>query len=197
MINFIKGGFLAAFIFFTPLNAQNFVLFNEGVLNDKVVEQINTIGTELYNKIGVFVAVAVGDMSDFDTIKGKKNELKAPFALLVLSKSSHKVDIITSKEVGLFFDKEQVLSPYSGEGTILPILASNKGKDIYNAAILNGYADITERIARYFNIKLENSIGNANRDTLNVLRIGIYGFLCIAALYYVQRKVKKRRYENE
>ena len=173
------------------------MLFNEGVLNDKVVEQINTIGTELYNKIGVFVAVAVGDMSDFDTIKDKKNELKAPFALLVLSKSSHKVDIITSKEVGLFFDKEQVLSPYSGEGTILPILASNKGKDIYNAAILNGYADITERIARYFNIKLENSIGNANRDTLNVLRIGIYGFLCIAALYYVQRKVKKRRYENE
>ena len=79
----------------------------------------------------------------------------------------------------------------------MPILASNKGKDIYNAAILNGYADITERIARYFNIKLENSIGNANRDTLNVLRIGIYGFLCIAALYYVQRKVKKRRYENE
>ena len=120
MINFIKGGFLAAFIFFTPLNAQNFVLFNEGVLNDKVVEQINTIGTELYNKIGVFVAVAVGDMSDFDTLKDKNIELKAPFALLVLSKSSHKVDIITSKEVGLFFDKEQVLSPYSGEGMILP-----------------------------------------------------------------------------
>lgn len=197
MIRFIQGGFLAALLFLSSATAedtQNFVLFNESVLSDKVVEQINAMGKELYAKSGIFVGVAVGENTELQALEAKANELQAPFALLVLSKNSHKVNIITSKEVEVFFDKEAVLSPYAGEGSILPILASNKGKDIYNAAILNGYADITDKIAKYFKIKLVTSIGSANKDTLNVLRIAIYGFICIAALYYVQRKVRRRHY---
>ncbi|MCH5336785.1 MAG: hypothetical protein J1D99_05135, partial [Campylobacter sp.] len=98
-----------------------------------------------------------------------------------------------SKEALAFFDKEAVLSPYPGTGTILPILTSHKGQDIYNAAILNGYADIADRLAKYFGIDLENSIGNSNRDTINILRILIYGFICFALLYYAQRRMKRRR----
>lgn len=195
MRSLCKGGFLAALLFFTPLYAQNFVLFNESVLSDKVVEQLNTMGDELYNKCGVFVGVAVGTQTPMQALAQKQKELKAPFVLLALSQSSHEVKIFASKDSELFFDKEKVLSPYASEGSILPILASRKG-DIYNAAILNGYADITDKIADYFNIKLENSVGNANKDTLNILRIGIYGFIFISILYYVQRKVRKKRYER-
>lgn len=193
MRSLFKGGFLAALLFFSPLYAQNFVLVNENILSQKVSEQINTMGKELYDKSGVFVAVAVGENTEIQALQSKQNELKAPFVLLALSKNSHQVEIFTSKESALFFDKEEVLSPYASKGSILPILASNKGKDIYNAAILNGYADIVDRIAAYFNLKLESSVGNANRDTLNILRIGIYGFICIAILYYFQRKMRKRR----
>ena len=193
MRNLCKGGFLAALLFLTPLQAQNFVLFNENILSQRVIEQINAMGDELYKKCGVFVAVVAGDNTQIQALQAKESELKAPFVLLALSKSSHEVKILTSKESELFFDKEAVLSPYAGEGSILPILASNKGKDIYNAAILNGYADIVDQIAGYFNIKLESSVGNANRDTLNILRIGIYGFICISILYYVQRKMRKKR----
>lgn len=196
MRSLFKGGFLAALLFFTPLYAQNFVLFNENVLSDKVTEQIGAMGDELYKKCGVFVGVAVGENTEIQALVDKQNELKAPFVLLVLSKRSHEVKILTSKDSELFFDKEKVLSPYAGEGSILPILASNKGKDIYNAAILNGYADIVDRIAGYFNIKLESSVGNANRDTLTILRIGIYGFIMISILYYVQRKMRKKRDER-
>lgn len=193
MRSLFKGGFLAALLFFSPLYAENFVLVNENLLSQQVVEQINTMGKELYTKSGVFVAVAVSENAEIQTLQSKQDELKAPFVLLALSKNSHKVEIYTSKESALFFDKEEVLSPYSAKGSILPILASNKGKDIYNAAVLNGYADIVDRIAKYFNLKLESSIGNANRNTLNVLRIGIYGFICIAILYYFQRKMRKKR----
>lgn len=193
MRSLFKGGFLAALLFFSPLYAQNFVLVNENVLSQKVSEQINTMGKELYAKSGVFVAVAVGESTEIQALQSKQSELKAPFVLLALSKNSHQVDIFTSEESALFFDKEEVLSPRASEGSILPILASNKGKDIYNAAILNGYADIVDRIAAYFNLKLESSVGNANRNTLNILRIGIYGFICIAILYYFQRKMRKKR----
>lgn len=61
-----------------------------------------------------------------------------------------------------------MLSPYPGTGSILPILATNKG-DIYNAAILNGYGDMVDRLAQARGIELQHSIGNANRDTINIL----------------------------
>lgn len=196
MIKYLKGGILAVLFYLNLAQGENFVLLNEDVLNEKVVSQINTIGAELYAKSGVFAAVAVARNIEIEELQAMQDALQAPFVLLVLSQKSHIVDILTSKEAIFFFDRNKVLSPYSGEGSILPVLASNKAKDIYNAAILNGYGDIADQIAAYFKLKLESSIGNANRDTLNVLRIGIYGFLCIAALYYAQRKIKKRRYAS-
>ncbi len=97
-----------------------------------------------------------------------------------------------SKGALALIDKEAVLSPYPGTGSILPILATNKG-DIYNAAILNGYADIVDRVAKSLGLQLEHSIGNANRDTINILRILIYGFICFALLYYAQRRIKRKK----
>lgn len=197
MKRFLKGGFLAAFLFITSaFSLENVILNENNILNEQVTNKINAIGKELYDKTSIFVALAVGDTSDLKSLEVKAKELTAPYVLLMLSKSEHKVDIIASKETLSFFDKEAVLSPYSGTGSILPILTSNKGKDIYNAALLNGYADISDQIASYFNLKLENSIGNANKDTLNILRIGIYGFICFALLFYFQRKITRKRRNN-
>lgn len=179
---------------------KNFILEDDNLLSQKVIEKINTMGNELYSKTGVFVALALSSKKSLDELLAFQNELKQNeetknFVLLALSTSSHKVEIITSKEVSHFLDTKQIneiLSP-SAPGTILPILTSPKGKDIYNAAMLNGYADIVDRLAKYFNTTLESSIGNANRDTINLLRILIYGFICIALLFYVQRKIKRKR----
>lgn len=188
----VLDGIFAIFLFL-PLQifALDFVIFDENVLNEKVKNEIKLIGSEIYDKTGIFVGVVAGNVSPLEDLLKKQKELPHPYVLLVLSKSSHKVDIVGSQEALNFFDKEAVLSPYPGTGTILPILASKKG-DIYNAAILNGYGDISDRLAKYFNIKLENSIGNANRDTLNIMRILFYGFICFALLYWVQRRMKRR-----
>lgn len=188
----ILDGIFAIFLFL-PLQifALDFVIFDENILNEKVKNEIKLIGSEIYDKTGIFVGVVAGDVSPLEDLLKKQKELPSPYILLALSKSSHRVDIVGSQEVLNFFDKEAVLSPYPGTGTILPILASKKG-DIYNAAILNGYGDISDRLAKYFNIKLENSIGNTNRDTLNIMRILFYGFICFALLYWVQRRMKRR-----
>ncbi|MBZ7953751.1 MULTISPECIES: hypothetical protein [Campylobacter] len=185
--------FLAIFLFF-PLKvfALDHVVFNEGVLSPKVVQKINLIGKELEEKSQIFAGVAVSDSTDFETLFNMQKTLPKSYILLILSKKSHRVDIVGSKGVLNLIDKEAVLSPYPGTGSILPILATQKG-DIYNAAVLNGYADIVDRITQARGITLNSSIGNANRDTINILRILIYGFICFALLYYVQRRMKRKR----
>ncbi|HEB9289333.1 TPA: hypothetical protein RZK14_001232 [Campylobacter coli] len=194
MRKILQGGFLAIFLFFLPVQilALEPVVFNENVLNQKVVDEINLIGKELQEKSGIFAGVAVGDKSDFQTLLDLHKQLPQSYVLLVLSKNSHKVDIIGSKGALTLIDKEAVLSPYPGTGSILPILATNKG-DIYNAAILNGYGDIVDRLTQARGIELQHSIGNANRDTINILRILIYGFICFALLYYAQRRMKRKK----
>lgn len=194
MSKILKDGFLAILLFIFPIGAFAFdgVLYNESVLSPKVVEEINLISKELYQKTDIYTGVVIGDKADFKTLIQKTDNLPKSYILLVLSKNSHKVDIIGSKGVLNLIDKEAILSPYSGTGSILPILATNKG-DIYNAAILNGYADIADRVAEARGVKLEHSIGNANRDTINILRILIYGFICFALLYYAQRRMKRKK----
>lgn len=194
MRKILKGGFFATLIFLPlQLFAFEVVAFNENLLSQRVSEKLNLIGNELYDKTGIYLFVAIGAKTSLEELIKKQDELPKPNVLLALSQDSHKVDIVGSKEALAFFDKEAVLSPYPSTGTILPILSSHKGQDIYNAAILNGYADIAERLAKYFNVKLENSTGNENRDTINILRILIYGFICFALLYYAQRRMKRRR----
>lgn len=189
----IQGGIFVAFLLLPLfLFAQNSIVFNENVLSQKVENEIALIGEELYEKTGIFLGVALGDKTKFEDLVQKQNALPKSYVLLVLSKVSHKVDIVGSKGALALINKEEVLSPYSGVGSILPILATNKG-DIYNAAVLNGYADIAERLAKARGVSLKHSIGNANRDTLNILRILIYGFICFALLYYAQRRMKRRR----
>lgn len=189
----IQGGIFVAFLLLPLfLFAQNSIVFNENVLSQKVENEIALIGEELYEKTGIFLGVALGDKTKFEDLVQKQNALPKSYVLLVLSKASHKVDIIGSKGALALINKEEVLSPYSGVGSILPILATNKG-DIYNAAVLNGYADIAERLAKARGVSLKHSIGNVNRDTLNILRILIYGFICFALLYYAQRRMKRRR----
>ncbi|KAA6224603.1 MULTISPECIES: hypothetical protein [unclassified Campylobacter] len=189
-----KGGLIVA-LFFIQIFAQESlkaVIYNENVLNQKVSDEINLIGKEVFDKTGIFIGVAVSKERSVEDLIKMQEDLPRPNILLMLSISSQKVDIIGTKEALTFFDKEAVLSPYASTGTILPILASKKG-DIYNAAIINGYGDITDRIAKYFNISLEHSIGNSNKDTLNILRILIYGFICFALIYYIQRRIKRRK----
>jgi len=171
---------------------SDFILLNESVLNDKVTQKLSQMGTELYQKTGIFLALAASNQKSLEELQSLRNELKAPYALLVLSVKSHKVDILTSNEVGIFFNKNEVL-----ERSIFPILGNTKASDIYNASMLNGYADIADHIANYFHIKLESSIGNANRDVINILRVLFYGFICFAILFYFMRKSKKRKIKFE
>ena len=173
---------------------REIVLVNQNILSPAVSEKIALLGQELAGKSGVFAGVAVYESLDGKTLKEAAAQLNLtpPYALLMLAKAEHKVEIFADAQTLKLFNKEKILSPYPSSGSILPILASKNGKDIFNAAVLNGYADLAEQIAASKGVSLQNAIGSQNRLTLDAFRFFIYGSIalvvCVAAFRKFRRK---------
>ncbi len=180
------------------LQARSLILCNDGnIVNPRAIKEISKIGNELKQKSGVSLYLCVKKSINSQKIKDFERELmkgdKEPYILLTLAKDEKKVDIVASNGTEKYIDIDSVLSPFSG--TIIPILTERKGHDKYSAAMLNGYADIADRVAKSLNIKLKSSIGNTNRILINILRVIIYGSFLYFVIFYIKRKYfyKKKR----
>lgn len=188
---------LCAFIFgfFANSAFASYVIVNDGTVSLRVSAKVDEMGSELFEKSGISVYVAVPESLNAQTTqqyaKGLVEKLKTPYVLFILAKNDTQVDILYSKGLEKNFDKEAVLSPFPWNGTVLPLLAQKKEKDKYNAAILNGYADIVEQIASSKNIKLQSAIGNTNKEIYWFLQIVIFGFLIFVFVGYFYRRLKK------
>lgn len=198
MIKFsIKKGIFALLLLSASLNAA-IVLQNDQILKEEAVNKIESIGAELYDKTGVTLTLAGLETLGGVSLAQKSSEftknLKNPYVFLILAKQEHKVEIYASSDAEALFDKEQVLSPYPREGTILPILAGKKG-NIYGAALLNGYADIAEQIAKSKGVELKDSIGNTNKIVLNIIRFMVYGSIVLVFCVYLYYRFKGKKNE--
>ena len=112
--------------------------------------------------------------------------------LLTLFLEEKKVDIYASLGLEKEFDKESMLSPLPWRGTIIPLLTEKKKVLDVTPALLNGYADIVDQIADYRKIKLESSIGSANKNTLGVVKFLVYGFVATLVILMLIRRRRKR-----
>ena len=184
--------FILIFIFLLSQSlalGANFVINNDEILSQKVSVKLNEIGSELYTKSGINLVVGVYKGGELEALFKEQN-LSSPYAFLLLIKDKKKVEIFADSNTSKLFNKEQILSVNPESGTIIPILVSKNGKDVYNAAILNGYADIAEQIASSLNLQLESSVGNSNKTTLNFLRFFIYGLVAFFIIVIFYKKVK-------
>ena len=184
--------FILIFIFLLSQSlalGASFVINNDEILSQKVSVKLNEIGSELYAKSGINLVVGVYKDGELEALFKEQN-LSSPYAFLLLIKDKKKVEIFTDANTSKLFNKEQILSVNPESGTIIPILVSKNGKDVYNAAILNGYADIAEQIASSLNFQLESSVGNSNKTTLNFLRFFIYGLVAFFIIVVFYKKVK-------
>ena len=184
--------FILIFIFLLSQSlalGANFVINNDEILSQKVSVKLNEIGSELFTKSGINLVVGVYKDGDLEALFKEQN-LSSPYAFLLLIKDKKKVEIFADSNTSKLFNKEQILSVNPESGTIIPILVSKNGKDIYNAAMLNGYADIAEQIASSLNLQLESSVGNSNKTTLNFLRFFIYGLVAFFIIVIFYKKVK-------
>ena len=184
--------FILIFIFLLSQSlalGANFVINNDEILSQKVSVKLNEIGSELYTKSGINLVVGVYKDGELEALFKEQN-LSSPYAFFLLIKDKKKVEIFADANTSKLFNKEQILSVNPESGTIIPILVSKNGKDVYNAAILNGYADIAEQIASSLNVQLESSVGNSNKTTLNFLRFFIYGLVAFFIIVIFYKKVK-------
>ncbi len=194
------NGWLVATLFllsvFTTLHANaSLVVCNDGLVNDRAIGEIKKIGKEIREKTGISIYLCVKKSINNQKIKIFENKLskklKKPFILLAMAANEQKVDILTSSQTHNLIDINDILSPFSG--TIIPILTERKGEDKYSAAMLNGYADIADRVAKKTGIKLNSSIGNTNRILINILRVIIYGSFLYFVVIYIKRKYFYKR----
>ncbi|MDY0121396.1 MAG: 3-dehydroquinate dehydratase [Sulfurimonas sp.] len=154
-------------------------------------------------------------------------DMNEPTILLTFAELDSKVDILANDtSLYEYFDKKQVLSPVassvqafimalfysdsfasfkeiasSSGGTILPLLAQ-KAKDgqqvgKYSGSMYNGYVDIAEQIAASKGIELENAAGNANKNSILVVKLLFYGMIIYGIFLYIKRKLYLRRQKNE
>lgn len=192
-----KRAFALLFLFSSLIFAQ-IILKNDAILPQKTINKIEEIGKELRQKTGVSLYVAVVKKMDqkkiVDFEKSLVKDLKPPFILLALSVEDQKVDIYSSDDVKKRFDKEQILSPYPWEGSIIPILTAHfkNQKAAIEAAILNGYSEIAEQVAKSYGIKLKSAIGNTNRNIYYWLRILFYSIIALIFANFIYRRYIKR-----
>ncbi|WP_169733412.1 TPM domain-containing protein [Sulfurospirillum arcachonense] len=186
----------ALFLSISAVANASFVVVNDEIISQKVTQKINTMGSELFTNTGISVYVALPQSlekkSIFEYEKEISLKLRKPYVLLTIAKNEEQLDILYTQGLEKRFDKEAVLSPFPWSGTILPILTQKKENDQYNAATLNGYADIVEQIAKSYNVKLQSAIGNTNKNIYLYLKIIIYGFLLIVIGKYLYKKMGKR-----
>ena len=192
-----KRAFALLFLFSSLIFAQ-IILKNDAILPQKTINKIEEIGKELRQKTGVSLYVAVVKKMDqkkiIDFEKRLAKDLKPPFILLALSVDDQKVDIYSSDDVKKRFNKEQILSPYPWEGSIIPILTAHfkNQKAAIEAAILNGYSEIAEQVAKSYGIKLKSAIGNTNRNIYYWLRILFYSIIALIFANFIYRRYIKR-----
>lgn len=195
----IYSRLLAAFFLFSSISfatTGKFILENDEILNEKVVAKIEQIASELYEKTKINVYLITKNDIEEDNLYNyflkQKPNLNSPFAILLLIKNKHMLNIYSSKDIEKLFNKEAILSPYASTGTIIPLLTGKKDNDNYNAALLNGYADLAEQIASSKNIILENSIGNSNKVILKGIRYLIYSSIMLVVFILIYRRFKFR-----
>ncbi|DAB30714.1 MAG TPA: 3-dehydroquinate dehydratase [Sulfurimonas sp. UBA12504] len=154
-------------------------------------------------------------------------ELSGPTILLTFSELNMKVDILANDTILYeYFDKKQVLSPVASQvqavimaamygknwehfkymandygGSILPLI-SGKAKPeqrlgMYSGSMFNGYIDIAEQIAVSKGVVLENAAGNANKNSILLLKVLFYGFIIYAIFMFIRIKLKRRREPSE
>ncbi len=193
------------FLFCQNLSAQNFILNDDKLIDDRAKEKINQIGSETKSKLGVNIYVYTKSTLGLDEniktkdkiefIKNHENQLlttlEKPYVLLTISVEETHVNLLFSDEFKNVLDKNDVL-----DGYVVPLLASKDKNTLFakvSAATLNGYAAIADTIAESKNIKLESSIGNAGKISSTIWRVVMYTMIVLGLLAYTYAILRKRK----
>jgi hypothetical protein len=206
-LNSLKIGVIISLLFFFCQNlfAQDFIINDDKLIDDRAKEKINQIGNEVKSKLGVNVYVYVKSTlgldeniktkEKIDIIKNNETQilstLEKPYALLSIYVEETQVSLLFSDELKTVIDKDDIL-----DGYVVPLLASKDKNTLFakvSASSLNGYAAISDTIAESKNIELESSIGSAGKVSSTIWRVLMYTIIILALFAYTYAVLIKRK----
>lgn len=206
-ISFLKVGVIFSLLlfFYTSLNAQNYILNDDNLIDNRAKEKINQIGDEVKSKLGVNIYIYTKSnlgldentttVQKIEAVKTNENQLlqslQNPYVLMTIYVEENIVNLLLSQDLQEIIDKNDIL-----DGYVVPLLASKDKNTLYakiSAATLNGYAAIADTIAESKNIKLESSIGNAGKVSGTIWRVFMYTLVVVALLIYIYAVLRKRK----
>lgn len=206
-LTFLKVGVIISLLLFlcSNLSAQNFILNDDSLIDDRAKEKINQIGNEAKSKLGVNIYIYtkstlgleenIKTKDKIDFIKKAEteiiNNLEKPYAILTMAIEETHVNLLFSNDLKDVLNKNDIL-----DGYVVPLLASKDKNTLFakvSAASLNGYAAIADIIAESKNIKLESSIGNSGKVSSTIWRVVMYTIVVLGLLAYTYAILKRRK----
>jgi len=208
---FKKGVFLLL-IFISTLQASQFVLNHSGLVDPRAIIKINQIGNEVKLKLNLNLYLDVKGNNGIDLNLPMKEKiklmkkiekdlvknLKKPYIVLTMALDQMYVNILYSdKKLASIVNKDEILNDY-----VIPLLASkdkNSLKAKISAAVLNGYAEIADRVAKYKNIKLESSIGSSGKVAGTIWKVFMYSVVLVGIVLFaiiIMREKSKLKIES-
>jgi len=185
--------------------SSNFILSGAKMIDPRSIAKIDEMGNELLTKTGVSVYIYAKESYSDIKIADRKSKmefiksyesnitknLKNPFVLLTTSLEDTHINLLTSKDLKGVLDKDDILDRY-----IIPLLASKDKNSMYakiSAAMFNGYAAITDKIAQSKNIELKSSIGSVGVVTSTIWRVIMYTIIVLGLILYTIAILKSKK----
>lgn len=168
-----------------------------GLLIPKSAGFVQTLSSELRYKTGFSFYIDVNSDKSLDTPAKRKaheeeisSKLRPPYGVLFFFYPSKKIEIVLDQTSEKLFDVDQIFFSY-----IAPLLPE-KDEDLtpqrISAFLLNGYSEITDRIADKYNIKLENNFPSSSVDSFVKIVLYIMLFILIGLFILVYSFRRKR-----
>jgi hypothetical protein len=213
---FLKIRFLFLLFILTvslQANGENYVLNTSGLIDKRATIKINTMGTEVKQKLGVNIYLDVkGDnginpelpLKERIAMMKKKeadlvSNLKQPYAVLTIALDQKYSNILMTPDVKKMIDRDDIL-----DGYVIPLLAAKDKNTLsskVSAASLNGYAQIADSIADANNMELNSSIGSQGKIASTIWKVFMYSVVLFGiVIYFViilrEKKIRKEQEEN-
>jgi len=203
----IKVGVIFSLLLFLYTNsfAQTFILNDDSLIDNRVKEKITQMGSEVKSKLGVNIYVYAKSSLDLDNNIKTKEKIEAvklhekellktlqnPYVILTIYMQENIVNLSFSDSLKEIIDKDDILNGY-----IVPLLASKDKNTLYakvSAAILNGYSEIADILAKTQNIKLESGIESQGKVAGTIWRVFMYFLVISGILAYTYVVLRKRK----
>ena len=206
-VNNFKVGVIFSLLLFLSQNifAQNFILNDDGLIDQRAKEKIEQIGSEINSKLGVNVYVYVkstlGLNADIKTkekiefIKTYENsitqKINSSYVLLTIFVEDTHVNILASEEIKSIIDKNDILNGY-----VVPLLASKDKNTLFSkvsASALNGYSAIADSLANSKKVTLESNIGNDGKVSSSIWKVMMYMVVLLGLVLYTYAVLKSKK----